>query len=290
MQEQETTSKNVKATVATIVLHGVLLLLFLTVGFKIPVTPPPPEELGMEVNLGNSDQGFGTEQPLAPGDAAPEVAKTSSPAPAHTPVSAQQPITTDESTPDDENAVNVPTKKKIVVKTPPVNHEETKKKVDKPIITPTQPARKPLATMTRPGATGPGGNNQDAYNNSRNQGIAGGKGDQGKPNGNPNSDNYNGDGGSGHGGVGIVRGFKGRAPISLPSFTDDFNENATILVDIKVDDSGQVISASYQPRGSTTTNQSMINIALRKVRGIKFPKSSAFEEVGTLRVNFKVHD
>ena len=57
-------NKNTKALVTTLVLHGLLLLMFFLIAFKEPIPPvyPPPGE-GIEVNLGNSDQGFGDVQP-----------------------------------------------------------------------------------------------------------------------------------------------------------------------------------------------------------------------------------
>ncbi len=58
--------------------------------------------------------------------------------------------------------------------------------------TPTPP--KPKAVYAGGKSSGASGNNADSYNKSTNQGVAGGKGDQGKPNGNPNSDSYTGNG------------------------------------------------------------------------------------------------
>ncbi|MFW1568030.1 hypothetical protein ACEV9J_24020, partial [Vibrio parahaemolyticus] len=105
---------------------------------------------------------------------------------------------------------------------------------------------------TKPG--GAGGNNADSYNKSNNQGIAGGKGDQGNPNGNPNSDSYTGNAASGNSGNGVTirNGLDGRRITKLPSFEDDFNENAKVAVDITVDGSGAVTAATINPRGTTT--------------------------------------
>jgi hypothetical protein len=60
-------------------------------------------------------------------------------------------------------------------------------------------------------------------------------------------------------------------------------------VDVKVDGNGAVISATYQPRGSTTSDAGMRDIAIRKAKLIRFNASSNDEEsVGTLIFNFRL--
>lgn len=128
----------------------------------------------------------------------------------------------------------------------------------------------------------------------RDQGIAGGKGDQGNPNGNPNSDSYKGNaasgnaGSGGNGGVDIRSGLNGRRITRLPSFEDDFNENAKVAVDITVDRAGNVTQAMVNVRGTTTTNQNIRNIAIRKARSLKLNAGDAEEQTGTLVFSFKL--
>ena len=71
-----------------------------------------------------------------------------------------------------------------------------------------------------------------------------------------------------------------------PSFQDDFNENAKVAVDLSVNASGAVTGATYQPRGSTTSNAGLKDIALRKARQLKF--AAGDEQRGTIIFNFKV--
>jgi len=136
--------------------------------------------------------------------------------------------------------------------------------------------------------TGTGGNDADSYKKGGNEGIKGGSGDQGQPGGNPDSKNYTG-GGRGNSGVAISRGLQGRHMTRLPSFEDDFNENAKVAVDIRVDAGGSVISAVYQPRGSTTSDNAMKTIAIRKAMQVKF-NSGGDESVGTIVFNFKLRN
>jgi outer membrane biosynthesis protein TonB len=256
----------------------------------------------MEVNLGDSETGSGDIQPLLPGDPALEMEAVQTPPPQPTqnaPV--EKEVETNE---DDKEAppavINKPKEEskpkpkaefKPVPETPkPVSkpNEETK-----PVETPPVPAPKPKALYKSPNANanGTGGNNADTYQPSKGQGIAGGSGDQGKLNGNPNSDSYTGNGGYGSGnGVSISRGLKGRKINRFPSFEDDFSENAKIAVDIKVDNNGNVTSATIQPRGTTTGNASMKNIALRKARQLKFnqDEEGAIEQMGTIIFSFRV--
>ena len=137
-------------------------------------------------------------------------------------------------------------------------------------------------------ANNAGGNGGDTYNGVRNQGITGGKGDQGKPNGNPASDSYTGNGGTGKGGVSIRSGLSGRRFTRLPSFTDEFNDNAKVAVDITVNAAGNITNAVVNPRGTTTTNRNILNIAVTKARQLKLNAGSADEQTGTIVFDFKL--
>ena len=119
--------------------------------------------------------------------------------------------------------------------------------------------------------------------------IAGGTGDQGKPGGDPDSKNYTGNGGRGNSGVAITRGLQGRKFVKLPSFQDEFNENAKVAIDITVDGAGNVVSAVYQPRGSTTADAGYKAIAIRKALQIKLNNTGA-ESTGTIVFNFRLNN
>jgi len=280
--EQE---KNRKAAIYTLVVTGCLLLLFIFVSWTVPKVIEPPVDMGVEVNLGNSDFGMGDVAPTVPGEPAPEQSTQEAATPP-----AAQPVadeSTEEPDPEDkEPAIVKPVEKpKVVIK--PNKNPPVKKPIEIK-ATPAPPQPKPKAQMGQyAGGKGPGGNNQDGFNNVKNQGIAGGNGDQGKPNGNINSDSYKGNGGTGNSGVAITKGLSGRKITKLPSFEDDFNENAKIAVDIQIDESGNVTSAVFQPRGSTTSNSGMKAIAIRKARGLKFNAGDS-ESLGTIVFNFKL--
>ncbi|MDQ6813709.1 MAG: hypothetical protein M3040_08235, partial [Bacteroidota bacterium] len=157
-----------------------------------------------------------------------------------------------------------------------------------PIANPTPAPPQPKAIYKGGTSNGAGGNGADSYNGVRNQGIAGGRGDQGSPNGNPNSDSYKGNAASGNSGVKIRSGLSGRRFTRLPSFEDDFNENAKVAVDIKVDKNGTVVSALVNPRGTTTTNGTIRSIATRKAMQLKLNTGDEDEQTGTILFDFKL--
>lgn len=282
--EQE---KNLKAGAFTAAVCLIIALLLVFVTWQLPqITPPdPPLEMqGIEVNIGTGETGFGTDQPLLPGDPAPAV--TSAPAQTVTDNTASDNAADDDAS---DVAVAKTTTPKPVVKTPV---EEVKRSTvaTKPVTNPTPAPPKPKAVFngkTAPGANGTGGNGADSYYKGSNQGIAGGKGDQGKPGGVPNSDSYTGNG-KGNGGVAIRSGLDGRRISRVPSFEDEFNENAKVAVDVVVNASGAVTSATVNPRGTTTTNNNIRQIALRKARQLKFNAADDEEQKGTLIFDFKL--
>jgi outer membrane biosynthesis protein TonB len=82
-----------------------------------------------------------------------------------------------------------------------------------------------------------------------------------------------------------VRGLSGRRPIHFPNMQDDFNENAKVYVDIKVDASGKVTSAGIA-KGTTTSNATLRNIAIEKAKQLKFPPGQSDIESGTILFDF----
>ena len=284
--------KNLKAGGYTAGICVLLLVVLIYASWTRPVEPPPVVEEGIEVNLGNSDKGLGDKQPYLPGEsAAEEKQKYTPPKQA---VVVKEPVKDVET--DDNNKEDAPVVKKAIVTKPNATKIPDKvvtrakaKPVKVPEILPEKPkpAPKPKAVFGGVKGNGAGGNEADDFKPGGNQGVAGGRGDQGAPGGDPNSKNYVG-GGHGNSGVSISRGLGGRRIASTPTFTDDFNENAKVAVDITVDANGNVTSAQYTPRGSTTSNSNYKAIAERKARLVKFTPGSD-ESTGTIVFNFKVH-
>lgn len=281
--------KNIRAGGYTALVVILLLVVLFFIRWTLPVPPPPPLDEGIEVNLGNSDEGLGDDQPMSPQSPAPsQPANYTPPKAAAAAAEETRDVETDD-TEEDAPVVKPPAKPKPTATKIPEKDEAPKptKPAAKPVVTPTPPAPKAKAVFKGVSGTGEGGNEADSYKKGGNQGIAGGSGDQGKPGGDPNSTNYEGNGGTGKSGVSISRGLSGRRITTFPSFEDEFNENAKVAVDIRVDPSGKVVSAVFQPRGSTTSNNSLKNIAIRKAMQLKF-NAGEEEQIGTISFNFKL--
>jgi TonB family protein len=274
-------NKNIKALSYTIIIMGGLFLLFVLMSWTLPLTPPPPVDEGVEVNLGNSDQGFGTVAPQIPGEPAEEQQTNFNPPPSQRAQAETNPEVAE------NNDAYVPAihtspkpEKKKDIK--PVNND-SKKVTAKAVTNPTPTPPKPKAVYAGGKNTSNSGNNADSYNNSRNQGIAGGNGDQGKPNGNPNSDSYTGNGGSGSAGISITRGLQGRHIASAAHFQDQYRYGGKVSVDITVDENGNVTSAHVKP-GSPFADLNAI--AERRAKQLKFNKGNV-PQTGTIQIIFQ---
>lgn len=292
-QQEFESKKNMQASLYTALVCGVILGLCLIMSWTLPPLPEKPLEEGIEVNLGNSDIGSGTDQPFIPNPPAASQQQSYSP-PA--PVSAKDDNIKDIATDDkDEDAPEIkrpPVVKKDATRVPEKEVAKVKPTTKpQPEAPPAPPAPKPKVVMPKDGATTgkTGGNDADSYKKGTGEGIAGGRGDQGAPGGDPDSKNYTG-GGTGNSGVRIASGLQGRRVAKVFKYQDDFNENATVAVDVRIDKAGNVVSATYQLRGSTTSE------SFFKAKAVEIVKKSKFnavdngpdEQTGTVLVNFKV--
>ncbi len=289
MDQHFESKKNWKATSYTAAVLALMFVFIIFWRWPLQSFVTPVLEEGIEVNLGNSDQGLGEDQPFLPGKPAPSDQQAYTPPP-KTDASKEEEVKDIASDDKHEDAPEI--KKPLVTKpeaTKVPDKEVVKNKPIKnpqPVNNPTPPAPKPKAVFKGVNGTGTGGNEADNFKKGGNQGIAGGNGDQGKPGGDPDSKKYSG-GGKGNSGVSVSRGLQGRNIMRTPAFEDEFNENAKVAVDIRIDEKGNVISAEYQPRGSTTSDSGFKAIALRKAKQVKFNIGSA-ESAGTIIFNFKL--
>jgi hypothetical protein len=251
--EQE---KNMKAGVYTGIICIALSLIFFVSKFQEPapkVVPPLPEY--MEVNLGNSNTGAGDIPPMSKAAPAPEQGATA--------VKNKLASTTTSKI----NAVsNDPSDEAI----PSGKVKNTAKNNPVPI-----PA-KPKALMGKyAGGNGAGGNNQDSYNNVKDQGIAGGKGDQGVANGSINGKAY-----TGNGGPFVTKG--DRRVTKTYSFNGDVAP-ATIYAEIEVNPNG--VGRFIQiARGSSSNDSKYKRAIVDYLTKISFNEA---DHSSTVTVKFK---
>jgi len=255
---------NIKGLAGTILFHALLFLGLLFMALKTPL--PLPQESGVEVNIGNSDDGMGDVQPEQLAAGSPETPRPSS-------ASAKEEVVTEET---DETPMIDPVKKnKPVV---------TEKPEPKQPVKPTpKPEPKPVVNQNAmyKGKTGnsTGGGNQ---------GITGKPGDQGKPNGTPGSDNYEGPGGAGSG---IKAELEGRTSRKLPPPSNRFTEEGTVVVNIFVNRAGQVTRVNAGAKGTTTSSLQLRQLAEQAAKQARFsPKEDAPEEQkGTITYIFELN-
>ena len=213
MQTNFEQQKNIKASVYTLLICIALCCLFFVLQWQqVAPTIVPPQPTYMEVNLGNSTTGAGDVAPLSKEAPAPEVgAPKQTKAVAH--INAQA-VKVNTSVPDPNDEAIQSDRAKKIAKAVPI-----------------APAPKPKAVMGKyAGGNGQGGNNQDSYNQVKDQGIAGGKGDQGVAGGSVNGKSY-----TGPAGPLVTKG--DRRITKVYAFNGDV-EAATIYAEIEVNAAG----------------------------------------------------
>jgi outer membrane biosynthesis protein TonB len=275
--------KNTKALSYTALICALLLAIAFLYKWRLQIPPMPAIQDLIEINLGNEKEGMGNIQPLVKGDPAPDVPEPQSIKSAAVNDEPSRDIQADEEDDKEAAPVTKPIKPnneaKNLAKETVTKPVKTNNPV--PVVNPNPAPPKPKMALYK-GGNGTGGNGAAQDNGYKNQGYKAGSGDNGSPAGNP--DSY-GNTPVGKSGVSVIRGLSGRRPIRFPSMEDDFNENAKVYIDIKVDASGAVINASIA-KGTTTSNSLLKNIALQKARQLRFPSSQNDEESGTILFNF----
>lgn len=235
-------SNQLKSGICTAVIMALVAVVLLAFGYD-PPDPPIPEE-GVEVNLGDSDFGLGSD---------PNPASEAS---SYAPPAAQNQVATQHTEP----SVSMPSTPNPGSVTNPAAQEQPQVENKQPVL--------------NPNATFPGMRNRDRQSGSGSEGQSTGTGDQGKPNGNPNSRNYTGDGGNGSN-----YRLSGRTAVSLPKPAYNSNQQGKIVIDIWVNQQGQVVRVEGPAQGSTITNSGMVEQAKQAARKARFnADTKALEE------------
>lgn len=248
--------KRNKGIIFTLAFYIMTLIILIFSGFTTPL--PLPEEEGIMIDFGDSETGLGLEEPQQ----SKTIVK-----PVEVPVQKESNMTQDY----EESATTVPevkveekVTKKVEVKEEPKEVIE-EEKVD------------PLALYQNTA--------DNSSNNSESEGVAGGKGNQGRPDGDPNSNQYTGNG-SGQGGVGYS--LRGRKPKGLPKPAYTSNEQGIVVVKIVVNREGKVVSAIPGVKGSTTLDSALLSAAKQAALNTKFDKktSAPSKQTGTITYHF----
>lgn len=274
-----------------------LFILFLWMFFHVILSAPdPPEEYGMEVNFGTTDFGSGDDQPeeelkmqpveeVVPEEPVEEVVEE-----------VQEPV---EEVVEEvvEDVITEETVEEVPVVTPvkEVPKEQPKEvvPVEKPKETPkVEPKKEP--TPPKPDKA-----TEDALSSVLNGPPADGKssgsegdddkaGDKGHENGDPNAPDYYTNPGNGSGGnYDLI----GRLPLRRPIPKYPCKKEGRVVVSIKVNRAGKVISATPGAKGSTTTESCLLNEAKIAALNTKWqPAANAPEkQIGKIIYNFSLH-
>jgi len=118
------------------------------------------------------------------------------------------------------------------------------------------------------------------------QGIAGGRGNQGKETGAVGVDNYGEGGGTGT--EGVSWSLAGRQAISLPKPTYDIQSEGIVVVEVTVDRNGNVTNANAGVKGSTTLEEYFLRVAREAAMGAKFDRKPDAHVIqkGTITYHF----
>lgn len=279
---------NIKALAWTVGIHLFLLIILAFWKYSTPAFATTTPEMGMEVNLGTSNDGFGTDQPMDMDDPANEVAVNNQQAAAQQDNTEQEVERTDE-----DEAPDV---------APPVRPVATPR--PRPVTTPPQqPTRRPVATNTqtntrnntpqqqRPrfvyqGSNGRGGNGAQQNLPGGNEGNTFGDGDRGVPNGTPGASNYTGSPGTGNGGV--SHSLSGRKIVAYDVTEEAYREGGKVVIRVTVNKSGNIVNKQIR----SATNSEISGIALRKLSAYKFNRSdnAPAEQFGDITIVFKTRN
>lgn len=262
-----------KSFAITVVLHVLLILLLLFFGFKY--LDPPPES-GIAINFGTSEVGSGVEQPTEPIKSAPQT-------------------TNPEVTPVETNI-----KEEVVTQEIEEAPVIEKKEVEKKVVQAEQPVKKEVEPVKKPDPK-PDKSTTDALSSilngperdGRSEGGEGNDnqaGDKGDPDGDPRASSYYGHGVGTDGDGNYMLG--GREALNKEKFVQDCNEAGIVVVQIKVNRSGRVVSAVPGVKGTTNTAECLTSPAKRAALATVFNSDSEAPEIqtGTIIYNFKLSD
>ena len=289
-----------RGIIGTVMVHVLLLIFLLVVALRTPL--PLPGEEGVEVNLGYDDQGKGDVQSDTPPpmqEPVPVVKKVVQPPAEPEP----EPVEEDVITQDIEEAPAI--EEEIVEPEPEKEEEVIEEEEPKPIPEqvieeePTEevidsvfvvdelveevPVEEPKPVVNKRALYTGSSATSDTQGTS--QGITEGAGDQGKPHGYEEVDDYTGRGGSGNG---PQADLGGRGSLFLETPSAKFNEQGTVVISIWVDRDGIVKKAQVSAKGTTILDQNLRKIALDAANNSTFVKDNNAVELqrGIIKYNF----
>jgi TonB family protein len=308
-----------RGLIGTVIIHGVVLVLLLLFGFFTPL--PLPGEEGILVNFGDSETGFGAEEP-APSESAPlkdqeEKVAEAKPTPPPPQKKVAHPAEKEALlTQDMEKTVAMETakKKKEAEKAKDLEKEkilkekreqerlEKQQQVEAERLRQAEIARqkkeeeqrlaiaaaeqRKVGEINNRAKNAFGGNGKGASDSkSTSQGVTYGSGNQGSPGGTAGAEKYGPGGGIGNG---VSFSLDGRSAQSLPKPYYPGNEEGVVVVQVTVNKTGVVTKAEAGVRGSNTADTELIAAAKKAALQARFnvDESAPAYQVGTITYRF----
>lgn len=272
--------------ITSVVMHTLILILALLPFFTYP--DPPPGQEGILVNLGLPDQGQGEEnagpaEPVTPRETKPQEEPQPEP---------EQPVTKPQKTEpapqkeviktEDPDAVALrEQKKREQAEKEHQAQEEARQRAE------AEAKRKAAEEEARKQAEADKFKNQigGLFGDGKGKGNTGKQGNQGDPNGDPNSKNLEGIT-TGVGNVG--GGLGGRGVSSAPRIEDNSQQTGTVVIRVCVDKDGSVVEAEFTQKGSTISSGRLKDVAVANAKRWKFSKGDVDKQCGTITYQFKV--
>ncbi|MFR9535131.1 MAG: TonB family protein [Rikenellaceae bacterium] len=247
------------ATIAVLVYFAELLLLMVLVRFS--VLEPNPLTEGILVEFGETDFGVGSKE-LAETDVA------STPPPPQ-PQAAEEHLET-----DDREDISLEQQKVEDAEQQKKPQEEQPVKQRDTVVVEERVVNKQ--------ALFPG---RDAQSKTASQGVTENQGNQGAQSGGESGAMVG--GGDGNDPVVVL---KDRSIVGvLPKPDYDASATGRVIMDITVDENGNVMTASYRSLGSTTNNTQLIEAAHEAARKSRFSPSDNFVQGGTITYTFRMN-
>ncbi len=257
---QREKSQRIKAVLGTSILHVLLLLACYFFYINVQIPTEEIETGGIVINYGTSETGMGNDY-------------TSMDEPAIGENISSEPIE-DPNRPNSNPTENSSADRDVL----------TQNTEDAPVVNDKNPnsSNNSSTTNTPAEPAKPSVDQRAIFKGKKNNGTGGGDGtgntpgNQGAPDGDPNSKSYT---GTGSGGGGVALNLAGRKFISLPRIQDDGQTSGKITVDISVDKTGTIVTAKAGGRGTTISNANLWDKCERAVLGCKLNAITSGPEI-----------
>jgi len=261
----------------------VLLLLVLILPMLTYQTPPPGQE-GILVNLGLPDQGQG-DQNAPPAEVSDPLEEQAEPLEEPVPEEEQETIQEDpQAEPEPEAQEEVITSddpEQVRLEQEKQRREQAEREAERK----REEARKKAEAEAR--------KKQEAekmkedigglFGEGEGKGNTGKPGNQGEPEGEPDAKKLEGI----TTGSGVVGGGLGDRGVGYsPKITDESQKKGTVVVRVCVNSEGRVTSAEFTQKGSSVSDNHLVQLAERNARQWRFDKSNIDKQCGTITYRF----